>query len=94
MKPTISTMNKGVFKILFGDYAQFLSEIELKATCKRQELQEKLDVYRKSNMELDHGQEAIDLPINELKEISDKAWECQNRLDEILKGYKEIPDGK
>ena len=65
MKLTISKMNKCVFKILFVYYAQFLSEIELKVTCKRQELQEKLDVYIHANLKHDHGQETIEPLIHE-----------------------------
>ena len=58
----------------------------MKASMHYLDITDKLDINKKSSFELEHGQEAVELLIKALQEISDKAWECQNRLDEILIG--------
>jgi len=85
MKPNEPMMNNGIFKILFGDYDKFLTEIELMTTIKRKELQEKLTVYTNAELELYQGKKAIELLITEIQAISDKAWECQKQIEEILR---------
>jgi len=85
MKPNEPMMNNGIFKILFGDYDKFLTEIELMTTIKRKELQEKLTVYTNAELELFQGQKAIEHLITEVQAISDKAWECQKQIEEILR---------
>jgi len=88
MKPNEPMMNNGIFKILFGDYDRFLTELELMITIKRKELEDKLTVYTNAKIELFHGQEAIEHLITEIQSISDKAWECQKQIEEILKNNK------
>jgi len=61
------------------------SELELMTTIKRKELQDKLTVYTNAKLELFHGQEAIEHLITEIQAISDKAWECQKLIVEILR---------
>ena len=84
MKPNEPMMNNGIFKILFGDYDRFLTELELMTTIKRKELQDKLTVYTNAKLELFHGQEAIELLINEIQSISDRVWQCQKQIESIL----------
>jgi len=84
MKPNEPMMNSGIFRILFGDYDRFLTELELMTTIKRKELQDKLKVYTDAELNLYHGKEAIELLIEEIQSISNKAWECQKQIESIL----------
>ena len=92
MKPEKATMNKAIFKILFGDYDKFLSEIEIKTNILHRELNEKLQVYKDANLNLYQGEEAIEKLIAEIKNISDIAWESRNQIEAILQN-KENTDG-
>jgi len=89
MKPEKAMMNKGIFKILFGEYDKFLSEIEIKTNILHRELNEKLQVYKDANLNLYQGEEAIEKLIAEIRNISDIAWESRNQIEAILQN-KEI----
>jgi len=92
MKPEKAMMNKGTFKILFGDYDKFLSEIEIKTNILHRELNEKLQVYKQANLNLYQGEKAIEKLIADIKNISDIAWESRNQIEAILQN-KENTDG-